>query len=71
MKTKGHIEFFNPSRGFGFVIDAEEPRTERFFHFTNVVAGTPLTGRLCVYETGATLKGPVALDIEVVVGGRQ
>lgn len=68
MKVLGRVEYFNPVRAFGFVVDAEEPRTKRFFHKTHIVYGTPLTGRLCMYTTGETTKGKVALDIEILGG---
>ena len=69
MKVLGRIEYYNPVRAFGFVTDADEPHTKRFFHFTTVISGTPQTGRICLYETGSTMKGEVALDLEVLIGG--
>lgn len=70
MKISGRIDYYNQKRGFGFVIDAEEPFTKRFFHATNVVSGNPQAGRGCVYEAGQTSRGLVALDVEVLGGSR-
>jgi cold shock CspA family protein len=69
MKMLGRIEYYNPDRAFGFVIDAEEPCIKRFFHLTTIISGTPQTGRLALYEAGTTTKGKVALDLEVLIGG--
>ena len=66
MKILGRIEYFNSIRRFGFVYDMDG--TQRFFHVSSVVSGTPVAGRLAQYEPGETSKGPVALDIEILVG---
>lgn len=69
MKILGRVEYYNPERGYGFVIDVDESRrVKRFFHKTHIAAGTPVTGRLAQYEAGQTSRGLCALDIEIFGG---
>lgn len=68
MNSKGRIDYFNRSRGFGFIY--EEGQTDEkglWFHATAIVSGEPLVGREVAYERGLTSKGPVAINVHVLV----
>jgi cold shock CspA family protein len=67
-KIAGQIEYYNPNRAFGFVIDNVEPHTKRFFHLANVKQGVPQAGLTAIYEAGRTEKGPVAVSVQVLGG---
>lgn len=68
--SKGHIEFFNPRRAYGFI--REENETQNlFFHITNVIAGVPAIGRAVLFEKGETSRGPVAIDVRVIMGAER
>ena len=35
--NSGVIKFFAEAKGFGFIIDSEDPTKEYFFHFSNTL----------------------------------
>lgn len=60
---RGKVEFFNESKGFGFIRDMET-RQSVFVHVNNVLE--PIKeNNLVIFELGKGPKGPIALQVKV------
>ena len=59
---KGTVSFFNNSKGYGFIRDAET-KESIFVHFNNLLDKDIHEGSLVSFETGKGPKGPMALQV--------
>jgi CspA family cold shock protein len=66
MKKKGTIKWFNPTKGYGFIIP-EESGKDLFFHKSDVKSTVPIKeGAIVEYVEGVGKKGPEAKEVTIV-----
>lgn len=69
MKRKGFVEVYLKDKGYGFVLEEQSGVLVKYFlHIRNVYSGTPRRGVRVLFNDGITVKGPIALDVEVLNG---
>lgn len=63
-KQEGYIEVWFEPRGFGFIFQ-EGKQEKLFFHKTHIVSGVPQTGAYVKFDAGRSMRGLVALNVEI------
>jgi CspA family cold shock protein len=61
----GIVKFFNSEKGFGF-ITPDNGSKDIFVHKSSVAAGFLQENDRVKYEVGSGLKGPCAINVEVI-----
>ena len=67
-RLSGEVKWFNNERGYGFVLDDDDPETEFFVHFSSVkMEGykTLRAGQRVTFELRETDKGTQAVEVEL------
>jgi len=59
----GKVNYFNNSKGYGFIVDGET-RISYFFHVNNTLEAVD-EGDSVIFEIGNGAKGPVALNVKL------
>ena len=59
----GKVNYFNNSKGYGFIVDGET-RISYFFHVNNTLEAVD-EGDSVIFEIGNGTKGPVALNVKL------
>ncbi|GGC60349.1 cold-shock protein [Pedobacter quisquiliarum] len=64
MKNQGTIKFFNESKGFGFIVDANSGK-DIFVHSTSIAGGSRglVEGDQVEFEVAEGKKGPEAKNV--------
>jgi CspA family cold shock protein len=67
MTKKGIVKWFDPKKGFGFIIPEEEGK-DIFFHKTDIIKPYPqnIDGKNVEYTEGEGKKGPEAKEVTVL-----
>ncbi|MEK6884346.1 MAG: cold shock domain-containing protein [Nanoarchaeota archaeon] len=63
--STGKVKFYNPAKGFGFIVD-KETNDEIFVHATGIVEGTIKEGDEVTFEITQGKKGLNAVNVELV-----
>ncbi|WP_163834939.1 cold-shock protein [Spartinivicinus ruber] len=62
--SSGTVKFFNPDKGFGFIVPSEGK--DLFFHKNDIQSREPRDGEKVEFEIGQSKKGPCAINVRVV-----
>jgi len=66
-KQRGQVKWFNPRKQYGFIVTQEGE--EIFFHHQQILGDEeiePLEGQTALYHTRQAVKGPEALNVELI-----
>lgn len=67
MKIEGTLVTWFETRGFGFVHENRDGKLVSYFlHISKVLGGNPRVGATVRFNPDQTLKGPIALDAEIL-----
>jgi cold shock CspA family protein len=67
-KVNGFVNIWFELRGFGFIHSLEDG-SDFFCHVRNIKGQrVPQKGALVTFECGMTIKGPCALNVEIIAG---